>query len=82
MIRIKIELLSARTGLISRIGEIDIWNDATGTHKRGNYKFVLRKMDNHGRVSSIKDGELKGFPRLSYTVFELLKRCLNTLKLR
>jgi hypothetical protein len=76
MIRIKIDLVPHGIESKSRpIGQMEIWNDATGDHRRGNYKFRFSR--ERGKERS---GELKDFPRLSANVFELIRRCLNAHK--
>ncbi len=69
------------------LGEMFIWNDGTGTPGRGNYKFWWgRGRNSLDELRSVKlgdkkpKGELKGFPRKSYSAFELVKRCLNAVK--
>jgi hypothetical protein len=78
MIKTGIYLHSAITGEVSLLNRIEIWNDATGTPTRGNYRF--RIFGKRGKL--IAEGELKDFPRRSYTSVELLKRCLNSVKTR
>jgi hypothetical protein len=79
MIKVKIVLHSARTGEKSLLGDVVIWNDGTGTTKRGNYGFLVR-----GRKATkiLAKGEVRDFPRKSRTAVELLKRCLNAIKVR
>jgi hypothetical protein len=70
-----------------QLGEMFIWNDGTGTGTRGNYKFWYGGGKNGlNELRSVQLGDnppkgvLKNFPRKSYTVFELIKRCLNEVK--
>lgn len=63
---------------------IVIWNDGTGTHARGNYKYRIgRKHGDEnphdlaiGEAKPYRQGEIKGFPRRSLTEVDLLARVL------
>ena len=70
-----------------KLGEMYIWNDGTGTPDRGNYKFWYGgKNSNISELRAVQLGDkppkgtLEGFPRKSYSAFELIKRCLNEVK--
>lgn len=75
MIVVKVELWprgyrdSARS-----LGELHIWNDGTGTEKRGNYKAQLygKKLKKMG-----KNVELKDWPRKSKNVWDLVLEMLS-----
>lgn len=54
------------------IGEITIWNDGTGTKKKGNYKAKI------GRSKKII--EVKGYNRISDPVYKLLKKVMEQYK--
>lgn len=74
MIVVKIELHSAITGKVSEIGRMLIVNDGTGTHKRGNYNVGIMR---RGTIKTVqKRGRVQEYPRLSYTVWELVRRSL------
>jgi len=74
---VKVELHSARTGAITEIGRMVIVNDGTGTQERGNYNVgVLRK----GSQSKVQhETRVENYPRLSYSVWELVRRGLNSI---
>jgi len=76
MIKVKIELRSARTGKVESLGEIRITNDATGTPLRGNYDVL--KCGKNGRV--LKVARVENHPRKSNTIFNLLRKALEALK--
>ena len=75
MIIVTIELQSAITNERSKLGEMHICNDGTGTAERGNYfAHVMRKgswnkPQRHGRVYD--------YPRNSYSVWRLVMRALK-----
>ncbi len=77
MIRTGVYLHSAITGKVSLLGQVDIWNDATGTGTRGNYRFCVR-----GKRKVLAEGEIKDFPRKSRSALELLRRCLEAAQVR
>lgn len=56
-----------------QIGFVKIWNDASGDHKIGNYKYEIH--DEHDEF--VLKGEYKNFPRLEKNVFHLLQEILN-----
>ena len=65
------------------LDEIYIWNDGTGTPFRGNYKFWWGKpglFDRYADAVTKVKGELKDFPRKSYSSVELLRRVLEVAK--
>lgn len=76
MIKITIEVIPPVFSgkKVKTIGRGIIINDGTGTHRRGNYKFGLGKIQNNYRW---KTGEIKNFPRLSKNVWYLLKEVLD-----
>lgn len=73
MIRIDVWLDSAITGKRTKIGSAEICNtmDAPKHPRRGNYsaRFVGKRR--------MFEKRLTNFPRLSYDVWELIKRALN-----
>lgn len=80
MIRITVELISARTGKTTTLGVGEIWNDVSGTITRGNYGFRLGKRGQTriGPFDNVwKQGEVKGFPRQKLLAWDLLYRCLK-----
>lgn len=73
MIRVKVELVSARTGKVKLLGTARIWNLGTGTRTQGNYGFILR-----GKAGKVIDtGWLHRFPRTRLLGWDLLYRCLR-----
>ena len=77
MIRITIDLVSARTGETTRIGCAVIRNDGTGTRTRGNYDVMFGSK----RKSAWRTAHVVDYPRLSknvwYPVYRALKVALN-----
>lgn len=54
------------------IGEAKIWNDGSGDHTSGNYKFEIYRK---GSKKVWKEGEVKNFPRTKLNVWHLMYRC-------
>jgi hypothetical protein len=78
MIVVKVELWPHGNQSRAReLGALIIANDATGTPERGNYRFSFSKL--RGKVHA---GTVRGFPRKSYSVFRLIKLCLNSLEVK
>ncbi len=75
MIDIKINMVRWGVGEPEQMASIRIYNDGTGSRRRGNYKYEIKKT-----LGKMKSGELKNFPRQSYDVIELLRRVLNSNK--
>jgi hypothetical protein len=61
------------------IGEMDIWNDASGDRRIGNYRFrwFRRSRDESNRKCKEHTGFVEGFHRQSKHVFDLLRLALN-----
>lgn len=82
MIVVKIELHSARTGYIEEIGRMHIPN-ITGKgegryHKRADYRVqVFRRRSKDARLSVLREGYVRDYPRLSYPVWQLLSRAIE-----
>lgn len=79
MIRITVELLSARTGKRSTLGIMDICNKGDSEDpKRGNYSgFLYRKGEGTFRPSRAqRTGQVLNYPRQSYVVWRLILRML------
>ena len=74
MIKITVELypLGRESGK-KTLGTAVIFNDATGTLTRGNYKAVF----NGKRKKKLRSGEVKNFPRLQKDVWDLLYLALE-----
>lgn len=77
MLLITIDLISANSGLNMGTWKAELYNDATGTHSRGNYVLkVYRKGENFGgrvwRAATVQD-----FPRKSLSAWDLLFRALR-----
>lgn len=76
MLKITIELIP--WGIESQaktIGQMKIWNDATGTKSRGNYKFRIFRKNSTSAVW--KYGEIKDFKRQIDGAWKLLFLCLR-----
>lgn len=74
MIIFKIELHSARTGEVMEIGRMRISNTTTGTKTRGDYSVTMLRRGSTERVQ--RRGEVKSHPRLSASVWQLVKKAL------
>ena len=69
MIKITIELLRhGNWNDRKKIADATIWNDCTGSARRGNYKYKVWKK----RETEWKSGEIKEFARKSRSVWRLL----------
>lgn len=75
MIVVKVELHSAITGKVTEIGRALIVNDGTGTKDRGNYTINIMRKGSKNIVQ--KQSVVKNYPRLSYPVWELIRRALG-----
>lgn len=78
MILVKIELHSARTGKVTELGRMQICNTGTTTSdnpKRGDYEVSLFRKGSTTKVQ--RKGLVRDYPRLSYTVWELVRRALE-----
>ena len=74
MLIVKVELHSAVTGKISKIAEMRIVNDGTGTKKRGNYwGNVFFRSKNAKPV----EGFVRDYPRLTKHVWNLVAAMLS-----
>lgn len=87
MIVVTISLVSANTGRVSVLGELVISNDGTGTPDRGNYDVRLGRKPSDGRTNPqrvlanpLRTGKVENYPRLTYSVWELVKRALAAVK--
>lgn len=74
MILVRVELHSARTGKVTELGRMHISNVGTGTAERGNYRIEVMRKGSQDRVQ--RAGAVLGYPRLSYPVWELVRRAL------
>lgn len=86
MIVVKVELHSAITGIVTTLGELVIANDATGTHRKGNYRAVAVKKGrsrslalsvSHGSPDVIRKTEIKDYSRLSRPIWDLVALALK-----
>lgn len=74
MIRIRVELISARTGETTLLGQAIIANDGKGTPTQGDYSF---KLSQRGGRQWWREGAVEGFPRKRLGAWDLLYRCLR-----
>jgi hypothetical protein len=79
MIRVTVELVPYGIEDQKRvIGEMKIWNDASGDRAHGNYRFSFwRKAKGTGRKCKEHTGFVQGFPRLAKDVFALMRLVLS-----
>ncbi len=75
MIIVTIELQSAITGKRSKLGEMNIVNDGTGTTKLGNYSARVMRKGSWNKPQ--RCGWVKNYPRASYSVWRLVMRALK-----
>lgn len=76
MIVVKIELHSARTGKVTPLGQMHISNTGhSHDPKRGDYDVEIFRKGSTTKVQ--RKGMVRDYPRLSYTVWELVKRALE-----
>jgi len=73
MIRVTVELVSARTGKTSVLGVATITNDGTGGLDVGNYDVTLSKFRGKG---TWKSGRVEQFRRVLLGPWDLLFRAL------
>lgn len=90
MIKVTIELISAVTNKISELGVMYIANDGSGGIFKGNYIVAvcrkgskqvpkeLFKEDHPSLPNAARTGIVKEYPRLSYNVWRLIARALNS----
>lgn len=79
MIIVKIELHSARTGKITELGRAHISNTGVLTSEnpnRGDYNVELFRKGSATKVQ--RKGLVRDYPRNSYTVWELVRRALES----
>lgn len=75
MIRVTVELISARTGVTSEIGCMYLSNEGNSTDpKRGNY--VVQVCRRGSRRDIQRRGRVENFPRKSYSIWRLVVRAL------
>lgn len=76
MIRVKVELISARTGQTTLLAMAAIANDGKGSKTLGNYDaaFTLKS----GRVW--RESHVEAFPRTRKNVWWLIRRLLSQLE--
>lgn len=84
MIVVKVELHSAITGKVTRLGKMVIGNDGTGTGRIGNYDaWVLRKADAENHITrttldaATRKGRVENYARQSYVIWRLVLRALR-----
>jgi hypothetical protein len=87
MIRVTIELESAITGEVTKIGQMHIWNRGDSpSRNRGNYgvavckrgKFEVLRGHPPRVFDAIRTGTVLNYPRLSYNVWRLIVRALKS----
>ena len=73
MIRVTVELISARDGIRKTLGVMDICNNGLGSIKRGSYVgYLYRKGQGTSRAAVHREGRVDDFPRKSYVVWRLV----------
>jgi hypothetical protein len=83
MIRCTLEIIPGGIGEPRQLGIIEIWNDLKDSLEtegaRGSYRYELQKKI-RGRVAA--RGEVRGYPRQAYSVWELVRRVLADVKIQ
>lgn len=83
MIKVTIELESARTGESTVLGRMYIWNRGDGTAEIGNYGVAVCRKGKYdvpfGQIpaATTRKGKVLGYPRLAYNVWRLIMRALR-----
>jgi len=55
------------------LGEVIIFNDATGNRKKGNYQVILKKSTEYSKTKGTwKKGTIKGFDRVKLGPYDIL----------
>jgi hypothetical protein len=78
MIVVRIEMHSARTGEVSELGYMTISNTGRKVHKwdkRHDYDVEIMRKGSRDRV--VRRSLVRDYPRLAYTVWELVRRGLE-----
>jgi hypothetical protein len=60
------------------IGRTYIWNTGKGSEDRGDYQVGVCKRGSTDRSKSVRTGEVKNYPRLSFNVWRLIIRALKS----
>jgi len=77
MIRVTMDLDALGMGLrVSRLCDVEIINDGTGTLKRGNYRVVVKSKA--GRV--MREGRVENWPRKAKHPVDLLAAALESVR--
>lgn len=77
MIRITVELLSAVTGETTKLGEMHIANDGTGSYTHGHYDGKVLKKPNF--KSTTRMGKVINHPRHAQTIWHLIGKMLKNM---
>jgi len=82
MLVVTIDLYSARTGGVTRLGQMIIAN-VGGTAERGNYTAKVANKRDADNIRATwarpqRTGEVSDYPRLSYNVWRLVSRALRS----
>ena len=77
MIKVTLELIPFGLGKVKSYWIADIWNDASGSKSLGNYEFKIYEKNSTFKIW--KQGEVKNFQRLRWSVWYLLYLCLKTI---
>lgn len=82
MIRVTIQLISARTGKVETLGVMDMWNmgDRPAIITKHNYGGRIYKRNTKNPTGKVhKEGVLEGYQREAYSVWVMVYRMLKTL---
>ena len=74
MLRIVIDLIPLGFGEPLEIGNMEVWNDATGSKTIGNYGFRIFKKNSN---VVIKSGHVSRYKRKAWSVWYLIYLCLH-----
>ena len=86
MIVVKVELHSAISGQIMKIGEAVIYNDGTGTNAKGNYETRSFRAPNYFKrerggteKNVVRRARVERYDRVNAPVLELVSRALQAM---
>lgn len=87
MLKVTVDLISARDGHTETLGQAIIYNDATGTQQRGNYHALFSRRGGFKRPQSPtsaadqrnvwRSTDVQDYPRERYNVWYLLAEALK-----
>lgn len=74
MIRVTVELISARTGKTTMLGLMDISNDGTGTPTQGHYNGRVMRKRTFAKIT--REGRVENHNRINKPIWTLIAKML------